>query len=279
MAFLSSLCLQDFIPGESYPEKQRFFLQVRCSLDSSTVLTSADAGNHILTFGDNSLGQLGRDSLNHQGGKDANLWVLHGTDGEPLCATSITAGLSQSMAVLCSGQVQLSTADLWRKELSASSQQRQRFQCTWKVMQGVGVVQVAVWGWQHGLEGLPETPVRPEPIPGLAVPANDEHALSKSISERVHIAAGRVHSLIAAPSEALSFWDAAEGPFSTQWSLQDEGWRGDALLSWGNGQNGRLGLGSSESIGEPEVVAELEGYQILDMACGHDHSLVLAAKA
>ncbi len=121
--------------------------------------------------------------------------------------------------------------------------------------------------------------MRPEPIPGLALPAADEHALGESASERVHIAAGRVHSLIAAPSEALSFWDASEGPSSSQWSLRDQGWRGDALLSWGNGQNGRLGLRSSESVGEPEVVAELEGYHILDMACGHDHSLVLAAKA
>ena len=138
---------------------------------------------------------------------------------------------------------------------------------------------MAIWGWQHGVEGLPETPVRPELIPGLALPAAHEHAVSNSTSERVHLAAGRVHSLIAAPSEALSFWDAAQGPSSSQWSLQDEGWQGDALLSWGNGQNGRLGLGSSESVGEPEVVAELEGYHIHDMACGHDHSLVLAAKA
>ena len=140
-------------------------------------------------------------------------------------------------------------------------------------------VQVVIWGWQHGVEGLPETPARPQPIPGLALPAGNEQPPSTDAGRRVHIAAGRVHSMIAAPSEALSFWDAAQGPSCGQWSLRDEGWQGDALLSWGNGQNGRLGLGSSESVGEPEVVADLEGFHILDMACGHDHSLVLAAKA
>ena len=139
------------------------------------------------------------------------------------------------------------------------------------------MVQVAVWGWQHGVEGLPETPVRPQLIPGLALPAEDEQSPSADADRRVHIAAGRVHSMIAAPSQT-SFWDAAQGPSGGQWSLRDEGWQGDALLIWGNGQNGRLGLGSSESVGEPEVVANLEGFQILDMACGHDHSLVLAAK-
>ena len=141
------------------------------------------------------------------------------------------------------------------------------------------MAQVAVWGWQHGLEGIPATHVRPEHIPGLALPNAMEQAPGKSVHERVHVAAGRVHSLIAAPSEALSFWHATQGPCGGQWSLRDTGWQGDALMSWGNGQNGRLGLGSSESVGEPEVVAELEGCHILGMACGHDHSLVLAAKA
>ena len=92
------------------------------------------------------------------------------------------------------------------------------------------------------------------------------------------MAAGRVHSLIAAPAEMLSFWDDSQGLCSSSWGLAEEGWRGDVLLSWGNGQNGRLGLGSSQSVDEPEVVPELEGYQLLDMACGHDHSLILAAK-
>jgi len=138
---------------------------------------------------------------------------------------------------------------------------------------------VVIWGWQHGLKDLPDTSLRPHPISGLAMHAGDQETPSDRGPERVHVAAGRVHSLLAAPSEALSFWDVSQGSCRATWSLKDEGWKGDALLSWGNGQNGRLGLGSSQSVGEPEVVAEMEGYHILDMACGHDHSLVLAAQA
>ena len=112
-------------------------------------------------------------------------------------------------------------------------------------------------------------------VPGLALQPDYETLQSKLLAQRIHLGAGRVHSLLAAPSEVLSFWDAAEG---IDVSLKDEGWQGDALLSWGNGQNGRLGLGSSHRAVEPEVVADMEGYRILDVACGHDHSLILAAK-
>ena len=81
-------------------------LQIECSLDSSLVLTAANAGGHILTFGDNSLGQLGRENLHlDQGAEDAHAWMLHGADHKPVRATRIAAGLSHSMAVLCSGQV------------------------------------------------------------------------------------------------------------------------------------------------------------------------------
>ena len=134
---------------------------------------------------------------------------------------------------------------------------------------------MAIWGWQHGLKGLPETLLNPSTVPGLGLqgqlPLKDPDA-------RVHVAAGRVHSLIAAPAEMLSFWDNPEDPCSSSWTLTEEGWQGDVLLSWGKGQNGRLGLGSSQSVDEPEAVPELDGHQILDMACGHDHSLILVAK-
>lgn len=137
---------------------------------------------------------------------------------------------------------------------------------------------MAIWGWQHGLKDLPETLTRPHMVPGLALQLEYETLQSKLLARRIHLGAGRVHSLLAAPSEALSFWGAAQGPDGNRWSLKDEGWQGDALLSWGNGQNGRLGLGSSHSADEPEVVADMEGCRILDVACGHDHSLILAAK-
>lgn len=140
------------------------------------------------------------------------------------------------------------------------------------------MLQVAIWGWQHGLKDLPETLKAPQIVPGLAVQVPQEAVPGDKQLQRVCIAAGRVHSLLTAPAEALRVWEASEEPSSGSWSLSDEGWQGHALLSWGNGQNGRLGLGSSHSVDEPEVVPDMEGYSILDMACGHDHSLILAAK-
>ena len=139
------------------------------------------------------------------------------------------------------------------------------------------VLQVAIWGWQHGLKGLPETLLTPGTIPGLGLQLQGQSALKRP-DARVHVTAGRVHSLLAAPAEVLSFWDNPQDPCSSSWSLTEEGWQGDVLLSWGRGQNGRLGLGSSQNFHEPEVVPELDDHQILDMACGHDHSLILVAK-
>ena len=65
----------------------------------------------------------------------------------------------------------------------------------------------------------------------------------------VKISGGRVHSC------ALS----AEG----------EVW------SWGSGRNGRLGQGSSRDSPQPGVVEGLEGWRVVGMACGFDHTLLL----
>ena len=58
----------------------------------------------MLTFGDNSLGQLGRREQQH-GACSAEDWVVRKATGKPLSACSIAAGLSHKMAVLKSGQV------------------------------------------------------------------------------------------------------------------------------------------------------------------------------
>jgi len=87
-------------------------LQISCSLDSSLVLTTADQGAQVLTFGDNSLRQLGREDVHaNQSPIAADAWALFDSDKKPLSALHITAGLSHAMAVLCSGQVEYS-ADL-----------------------------------------------------------------------------------------------------------------------------------------------------------------------
>ncbi len=87
-------------------------LQISCSLDSSLVLTTADQGAQVLTFGDNSLRQLGRGDVHaNQNPIAVDAWALFDSDKKPLSALHITAGLSHAMAVLCSGQVEYS-ADL-----------------------------------------------------------------------------------------------------------------------------------------------------------------------
>ena len=81
-------------------------VQVSCSLDSSLVLTAADQGGHVLAFGDNSLGQLGRSECPHGAGS-AEDWAVCEATSKPLSACSIAAGLSHNIAVLTSGQVLL----------------------------------------------------------------------------------------------------------------------------------------------------------------------------
>lgn len=95
-----------------------------------------------------------------------------------------------------------------------------------------------MWGWKHGLQEHPESLHLPEGISGL----------STAPPCRPLIAAGRVHSLLAPPV---------------------------GLLTFGNGQNGRLGLGSSQSASAPEAVPGFEDAHAVSIACGHDHSLVL----
>ena len=50
--------------------------------------------------------------------------------------------------------------------------------------------------------------------------------------------------------------------------------------SWGAAQQGRLGTGQLEDAPYPELVPDLDGAeQLLGLACGLDHTLVLAAAA
>ncbi|KAK6938854.1 Regulator of chromosome condensation, RCC1 [Dillenia turbinata] len=50
------------------------------------------------------------------------------------------------------------------------------------------------------------------------------------------------------------------------------------VWAWGCGKNGRLGLGSSCNEVEPTLVECLEGYEVLQVASGFDHNLVLVAE-
>ena len=82
------------------------------------------------------------------------------------------------------------------------------------------------------------------------------------------VAAGRVHSVLA--SEDL-FVD----PEATEQPLDETLDSLTQFYAWGSGHNGRLGLGYQQDMTAPEMISELDGAEILDVACGHDHTLVL----
>ena len=50
------------------------------------------------------------------------------------------------------------------------------------------------------------------------------------------------------------------------------------VFAWGSGRNGRLGLGTQLSAPVPELVEFLDGCDIRDISCGHDHTLVLVRR-
>ena len=47
------------------------------------------------------------------------------------------------------------------------------------------------------------------------------------------------------------------------------------VWAWGSGRNGRLGLGSSMDEAEPCLIDTLEGVEVLQVATGMDHNLIL----
>ncbi len=49
------------------------------------------------------------------------------------------------------------------------------------------------------------------------------------------------------------------------------------LFAWGSGANGRLGSGTQMSCIQPELCNALDGQPMLQVACGYDHTLILAA--
>ena len=87
-------------------------------------------------------------------------------------------------------------------------------------------------------------------------------------NNRALVAAARVHSVLA--SEDL-FVDPETAHLPHDATLNSL----TQFYAWGSGHNGRLGLGYQQDMTVPEMVSELDGAEILDVACGHDHTLVL----
>jgi alpha-tubulin suppressor-like RCC1 family protein len=51
--------------------------------------------------------------------------------------------------------------------------------------------------------------------------------------------------------------------------------RGGRVFAWGNGGNGRLGLGGVSDRAEAEAVGELDGQEVCAVSCGASHSMAL----
>ncbi|KAI4978253.1 hypothetical protein ZWY2020_014807 [Hordeum vulgare] len=97
---------------------------------------------------------------------------------------------------------------------------------------------VLSWGWNCSSQlGRPVQ----EDAPALVNYLVDENPIT--------IAAGRVHSVV----------------------LTSNG----EVWAWGSGRNGRLGLGSSMDEPEPCLIDTLEGVEVLQVATGMDHNLIL----
>lgn len=48
---------------------------------------------------------------------------------------------------------------------------------------------------------------------------------------------------------------------------------GPRVFAWGNGGNGRLGLGSVSDRSEAEPIVELDGHDVVSVSCGASHSM------
>lgn len=82
------------------------------------------------------------------------------------------------------------------------------------------------------------------------------------------VAAARVHSVLASEDLFVDL-EASDGPHDETLNSLTQ------VYAWGSGHNGRLGLGLQQDMTVPEMVSDLDGAEILDVACGYDHTLVL----
>lgn len=111
----------------------------------------------------------------------------------------------------------------------------------------------------------PLSAATPRGLTGQATPG--PHVQIYGLPENAHaqVAAGRAHSALITDDPQSdddgSPMDAAAG--LTQ------------AYTFGSGANGRLGIGMQQDADAPELVPELDGENMLQIAAGHDHTLVL----
>ncbi|KAL4419081.1 hypothetical protein ABPG77_002222 [Micractinium sp. CCAP 211/92] len=209
--------------------------QVACGFDHTMALA---ADGTLFTFGDSSLGQLGRAAQGrgeHLAPRSAHSWAVNPETscGPRLKFARVAAGLGHCLGVLGDGSV-------------------------------------ASWGWnsagQLGLGQFVTDECVDKPTPIYGIPSN-RHAL---------VAAGRVHSVLAS--------DELGGPLPLRSAGSGAGEATEEpgeptiptmVFSWGSADRGRLGNNMYESSAVPELVPDLDGEEVLQLACGLDHSLAL----
>lgn len=104
-----------------------------------------------------------------------------------------------------------------------------------------GTKKAASWGWNMSSQ-LGRS--GPEYIPQFIVELTEENPMS--------VAGGRAHSVVLTAKKEVCVW--------------------------GSGRNGRLGTGSSCDEAEPVLLEALEGVEVLQVACGLDHTLLLVSE-
>jgi len=211
---------------------------IACGMDTTYAITQ---DGRLLSFGDNSLGQLGRTETEVEkkefagaAPKDASGWEVRvpreSNSLKDVKFRKIAPGLGHCLAITGAGNV-----------LS--------------------------WGWntasQLGLgeivENEKEIVYRPRLIFGVAK------------SKSAMIGAGRVHSLLIT-DELHQEKALLPTAFGRSWPCLT------MAYTWGSAANGRLGTGTYEDAPFPELVDSLEGEMMVDMACGMDHTLVLVGR-
>jgi alpha-tubulin suppressor-like RCC1 family protein len=208
---------------------------IACGMDTTYAITQ---DGRLLSFGDNSLGQLGRPDVDGKNNftaapKDASTWEVcvkrESNRAKNVKFRKIAPGLGHCLAVTGGGSV-------------------------------------ISWGWnaasQVGLgEDADEKDIvySPKLIFGVAK------------NRSAMIGAGRVHSVLI--TDELH-QEKAEMPtaFGRTWPFLS------MAYTWGSAANGRLGTGTYENAPFPELLTSLDGEMMLDVACGMDHTLLLVSR-
>ena len=206
---------------------------IACGMDTTYCITQ---DGRLISFGDNSLGQLGRperENGEHTEPKDASCWEVYiqrrSDPTQHVKFRSIAAGLGHVIAVTNNGNL-------------------------------------VSWGWNGAAQlGLGE------PGEGDEVVLQPKFIFGVSQNRQSRVAAGRVHSVLVTDDIAH---DRSATPiaYGRSWPCLT------MCHTWGSAANGRLGTGTYEDAPFPELMSELDGEMILDIACGMDHTLSLVGR-